>query len=123
MAHAQDDGLEKVGVWGDAKNDVLYHPSKPAVFLPYSFVLPTDESLLVRVTGDPDVVLQSIKQRLGQLNREMVVGNAHTLLWWLETRGWGQERFIATLFSLFAVLALGLAATGLYSLVPFPLTH
>ena len=123
IAQAPDDWLEIVGVVGDAKNDGVDHPIKPAVFLPYSFVLPTDESLLVRVTGDPDVVLRSIKQRLGQLNREMVVGNAHTLLWWLETRGWGQERFIATLFSLFAVLALGLAATGLYSVVSFAVTQ
>src|SRR5260221_1686694 len=123
IAQAPDDWLEIVGVVGDAKNDGVDHPIKPAVFLPYSFVLPTDESLLVRVTADPDVVLRSIKQRLGQLNREMVVGNAHTLLWWLETRGWGQERFIATLFSLFAVLALGLAATGLYSVVSFAVTQ
>ena len=123
LAQTPDDWLEIVGVVGDAKNDGVDHPIKPAVFLPYSFVLPTDESLVVRVTGNPDVVLRSIKQRLGQLNREMVVGNAHTLLWWLETRGWGQERFIATLFSLFAVLALGLAATGLYSVVSFAVTQ
>lgn len=124
LAQAPDDWLEIVGVVGDAKNDGVDRAIKPAVFLPYSFVLPTDESLLVRVTGDPDVVLRSIKQRLGQLNREMVVGsNTHTLLWWLETQGWGRERFIATLFSLFAVLALGLAATGLYSVVSFAVTQ
>jgi ABC-type antimicrobial peptide transport system permease subunit len=57
------------------------------------------------------------------LNPEIVVGSTHTLLWWLETQGWGQERFIATLFSLFAVLALALAATGLYSVVSFAVTQ
>jgi predicted permease len=119
IAQAPEDWLEIIGVVGDAKNDGMDHPIKPAVFLPYSFVLPTDESLLVRVTGDPDTVLRSIKERLRQLNSELVVGRAHTLLWWLETQGWGQERFIATLFSLFAVLALALAATGLYSVVSF----
>src|SRR6266850_2937231 len=119
LAQAPDDWLEIIGVVGDAKNDGLDHPVKPAVFVPYSFVLPTDESLLVRVTGNPDIVLRAIKERLRQLNPEMVVVSDHTLLWWLETRGWGQERFIATLFSLFAVLALALAATGLYSVVSF----
>ena len=123
IAQAPDDWMEIIGVVGDAKNDGMDHPIKPAVFLPYSFVLPTDESLLVRVTGDPDTVLRSIKERLRQLNSELVVGKAHTLLWWLETQGWGQERFIATLFSLFAVLALGLAATGLYSVVSFAVTQ
>jgi len=119
LAQAPDDWLEIIGVVGDAKNDGLDHPVKPAVFVPYSFVLPTDESLLVRVTGNPEIVLRSIKERLRQLNPEMVVVSDHTLLWWLETQGWGQERFIATLFSLFAVLALALAATGLYSVVSF----
>jgi putative ABC transport system permease protein len=123
LAQAPDDWLEIVGVVGDSRNDGLDHPVKPAIFVPYSFVLPTDESLLVRVTGNPDAVLRSIKERLRQLNPEMVVVSEHTLLWWLETQGWGQERFIATLFSLFALLALALAATGLYSVVSFAVTQ
>jgi predicted permease len=123
LAASPDDWLQIIGVVGDARNDGLDHPVKAAVFLPYSYVLPTDESLLVRVTGNPDVVLRSIKERLRQLNPEMVVVSDHTLLWWLETQGWGQERFIATLFSLFAVLALALAATGLYSVVSFAVTQ
>jgi predicted permease len=119
LASAPDEWLQIIGVVGDARNDGLDRPIKPAIFLPYSFVLPTDESLLVRATGNTDTVLRAIKERLRQLNPEMVVGNTHTVMWWLETRGWGQERFIATLFSLFAVLALALAATGLYSVVSF----
>jgi putative ABC transport system permease protein len=52
-----------------------------------------------------------------------VVGRDHTLSWWLDTDGWGRERFIATLFGIFAVLALVLAATGLYSVVSFGVTQ
>ena len=47
----------------------------------------------------------------------------HTLLWWLDTQGWGEDRFIATLFSLFALIALALAATGLYSVVSFAVSQ
>lgn len=123
VAQMPDDWLQIIGVVGDARNDGLERPVKPAVFLPYSFVLPPDESLYIRVTGKPELVAHSIKERLRQINPEMVVGNDHTMTWWLNTRGWGQERFIAALFSLFAVLALTLAATGLYSVVSYAVTQ
>jgi predicted permease len=123
QTQAPDDWLEIVGVVGDVRDDGLDRPTKPAVFLPYSFLLPPDEFLIVRSAGDPEVAIQSVKRRLRELNPDMVVGNDHTLLWALETQGWGQGRFIATLFSLFAVLALALAATGLYSVVSFGVTQ
>src|SRR6267142_1535622 len=58
-----------------------------------------------------------------ELDPELAVSQDHTLAWWLETRGWGQGRFIATLFSVFAFLALALAAAGLYSVVSFSVTQ
>src|SRR6266853_1681697 len=123
LTQAPDDWLEVIGVVGDALNDGLDHPTKPAVFLPYSFVLPPDEPLFVRSAGNPEAALLAVKQRLRQLNPDFVVGQDHTLMWLLETRGWAQGRFIATLFSLFAILALALAATGLYSVVSFAVTQ
>ena len=114
-AQSPDDWLEVIGVVGDAKNDGLEHPVKPAIFLPYSFVLGPGQTYLVRASGDPETTIRSVKERLREINSEFVVDRDHTLSWWLETDGWGKERFIATLFSLFAVLALGLAATGLYA--------
>jgi len=123
LTQAPDDWLEVIGVVGDARNDGLDHPTKPAVFLPYSFVLPPDESLFVRSAGNPEAAIMSVKQRMRDMHPDMVVGNAHTMVWWLNTQGWGQGRFIATLFSLFGVLALALAATGLYSVVSFAVTQ
>lgn len=123
LAQAPDDWLEIIGVVGDARDDGLERPVKPAVFLPYSFVLPPDVALLVRAKGNPEAAIRSVKQRLRELNPELVVNQEHTLAWWLETQGWGQGRFIATLFSLFAILALALAGTGLYSVVSFSVTQ
>lgn len=118
-----DDWLQIIGVVGDARNDGLDRPIKPAIFLPYSFLLPPDEFMMVRSNTDPEAAISSVKERLRQLNSEMVVSQNHTLSWWLYTQGWGQGRFIATLFSIFAVLALALAATGLYSVVSYAVTQ
>jgi predicted permease len=124
LAPSPDDWFQIIGVVGDARNDGLTRPIKPAVFLPHSFVLPTDVSLLVKTTPNPDALLRSFKERLRQLNPELVAGRQnHTLLWWLDTQGWGEDRFIATLFSMFAVFALALAATGLYSVVSFAVSQ
>lgn len=123
FAQKPDDWLEVVGVVGDAKNDSLERPVKPAVFLPYSFVLTPDESLLVRASGSPEAAMRSVKERLREINPEFVVGRDRTLAWWLDTQGWGRERFIASLFGVFAALALILAATGLYSVVSFAVTQ
>jgi predicted permease len=123
LTQSPDDWLQVIGVVGDAKNDGLDHPVKPAIFLPYSFVLVPDERFILRASADPDTAIRSVKERLREINPEFVVGQDHTLAWWLDTDGWGRERFIATLFGLFASLALVLAATGLYSVVSFAVTQ
>jgi predicted permease len=123
LAQAPDDWMEVIGVVGDVRNDGLDHPTKPAMFVPYSFLMPPDESLFVRSAGNPEITLKAVKLRLRAFNADMVVGGDHPLTWSLETRSWGQGRFIATLFSLFAILALLLAATGLYSVVSFSVTQ
>jgi predicted permease len=123
LASSPDDWLEIVGVVGDVRNDGLDRPTRPAVYLPYSFILPPNESLLVRAEGNPEAVLRSLKLRLRETNPDMVVSQDHPLTFFLEARAWGQGRFIATLFSLFAILALALAATGLYGVVSFSVTQ
>jgi ABC-type antimicrobial peptide transport system permease subunit len=49
----------------------------------------------------------------------LVVQDARTLQWELDNWGWGRERLIAAIFALYAVIALVLAAAGLFSVVSF----
>ena len=122
-AEAPDGWLQVIGVVGDAKNAGLDQPVKPAIFLPYSFVLTLDQSLLVRAEEDPVATARSVRQRLHEINPELIVARDRPLAWWLDTEGWGRERFIAVIFGLFAAFALVLAATGLYSVVSFAVTQ
>ena len=125
FAQAPDDWLQVIGIVGDTKNDGLQRPVKPMIFLPYTFVLPPDQVFFVRASGDPETTIRSIRQRLREISSEFIVADSpnYALAWRLDTQGWGQERFIATLFGLFAFLALALAATGLYSVVSFVVTR
>src|SRR5258708_34091472 len=94
-------------------------------YLPNPFDLPADQVYFVHTPGDPATTIRSIRQRLREVSSEFIVGDSpnYTLAWRLDTQGWGQERFIATLFGVFAFLALALAATGLYSVVSFVVTQ
>lgn len=123
VAPNADDWYDIVGVVADARNDGLERPVRPAVFLPYSIVLPPDVSLFVRTAGAPEHASRAIRDRIRQLDPWLVVTQERSLRWWLDTQGWGRERFVARLFAAFAILALALAATGLYSVVSYGVTQ
>jgi predicted permease len=120
-AKALDDWLEVIGVVGDATNDDLDHPQvRPQVFLPSSFGPPAPYGVVyVRANGDTATVMRSVNARLRERNPGLVIERARTIQWELDNWGWGRERLIAAIFALYALVALLLAATGLYSVVSF----
>lgn len=119
-----DDWLQIIGLVGDTPDDGTHRPTIPAIFVPHSFLLFQNNNVFVRTSGSPEAVLRSISEGLADAYPSVVLGgHTHTYNWWLETVSWGQERFIASLFSIFAILALALAATGLYSVVSFAVTQ
>lgn len=123
LAASPEDWFEVVGVARDVLNDGIDRPVRPAVFLPESLVLTPDVSLIVRTSRAPELFSASIKERLRQVVPQAVVTRERTFLWWLETEGWGQQRFVARLFGMFALLALVLSATGLFSVVSYSVTQ
>jgi predicted permease len=115
-----DGWLQIVGVVGDARDDGLRNPIKPAIFVPFTLRMRMFTQVLVRTQVPPLSILHDIRAQLVQVDREQQVMQVRDLEQWItDEQEYSQQRFIATLFAIFAILALTLAAVGLYSVVSY----
>jgi len=107
-----------VGVIGNTRGDNLRDSAKPAVFVPYTKLAPRARTLAFRAQQDPRQLLNALREQVRQLDSEQPLFNPLTfeevLGRWTE-----QPRFMMALFSLFAVLGLGLALAGVYSMLSY----
>jgi putative ABC transport system permease protein len=112
--------LQIIGVVSDVRDDGLRNPIKPAVYVPYTLSMRMFTQILVRTSVPPLSILHDIRSRLVQLDREQQVMQVRDLEAWITgLPEYSQQRFVATLFGIFSVLALVLAAVGLYSVVSY----
>jgi predicted permease len=110
-----------VGVVADKRNDGLRNSILPEAFVPYTLGLRMWTQILVRANGSPLVLLHAIGKQVNSINAEQQIsGDVQDLDHWIQSQPeWASEHLVAWLFGSFAVLALALAATGLYSVVSF----
>jgi predicted permease len=118
-AVAGSDGwLQIIGVVADARNDGLRNAVRPSVYVPYTLRLRMFTQILVRTHVPPLSVLRDMRAEIVQIDREQQVTRARDLNAWITGLSeYSQQRLVAGLFAIFSVLALLLAAAGLYSVV------
>jgi predicted permease len=116
-----DSWFQVVGIVSDARNDGLRNPTKPSIYVPYSIRMPVWTQILVRTKVPPLTVLRAVREQIHAVDADQQsVRDVRDLDGWITTQPeWEQGHLVATLFAGFAILALALAATGLYSVISY----
>lgn len=109
-----------VGVARNAKYRMLTYPSEPVIFLPLfqSFHPTQDTTIHLRAAGDPRTLAASVEQSLHQLNPDLPLFNVNPLSVTMQL-GSLLGRVAATFAGSFGLLALLLAAVGIYGVVAY----
>ncbi len=108
-----------VGVVGDIKHQDLRTDIGPAVYRPYlQSKHPTGVQIYVHTTQPPETVEGVIRQAVHQLDPTLVVGGLRTMEEQI-TRSSSDERTLAFLAIGFSLLAMILAAVGLYGVLAY----
>ena len=117
------DWLQIVGVVADARDDGMRSPVKPAIYVPYSLHTWMWTQILVKTRVPPLSAVQDMRAQIAQVDPDQQVTKSRDLLTWIKDEPeYAQQRLVATLFSIFSILALALATVGLYSVVSYGVT-
>ena len=120
-APGADGWMQVIGVVGDARNDGLDKPIQPAIYMPFSVQMDMGTQFLIRSRSNPLALLRSVRQQLAVVNpSQQAYGQVDDLETWIKYEPeWSRGRLISVLFGAFSVLALILAAVGLYSVASY----
>jgi len=116
------DEFTVIGIVSDARRRSLDTPPRAAVYLPYTqFVLPY-MGAVVRTDRGAGAVASAVKTAVAQIDPDLPIGDVKTMEQIIE-ESTGEPRFRSFLIASFAVLALMLAAVGVYGLISFTVTQ
>jgi predicted permease len=119
-AAGSDSWMQIIAIVADSRNDGLRNAVKPAVYVPFTVNMWMFTQILVRTRVAPLALLHDVRTQIVQVDPEQQVMQVRDLNAWITRLDeYGQQRLVAMLFGIFSVLALALAAVGLYSVVSY----
>ncbi len=113
--------MQIIGVVADARNDGLRKPIKPAVYVPFTVQMNVWTQILVRTRTAPLSILNAVRAQVKAVDPDQqVFGQTRDLEQWIQGENeYAYGRLVAALFSGFSLVALALAAAGLFSVVSY----
>jgi len=105
-----------VGVIGDIRHSSLDAPPAPEVYVNYLSNPPSNPFIVVRTTGDPLAIVPAVRQQLAAIDKD-ISSNDVRLMSAVLSNSVAERRFILLLAASFGVLALVMAAVGVYGVM------
>lgn len=115
---ADDPWIEVVGVVGGVRHFALEEPASLQLYVPYEQSASRRLSFMVHGSGDPAALMNSLRQVIASVDRDQAPYDVMTLEAVVDEAVW-QWRFFSSLFAIFGLLAVLLAATGLYGVISY----
>jgi predicted permease len=107
-----------VGVVGNVKQDTLETDSRMAIYMPQTQLTPRAINIVVRSAGDAAAPATDLRSELRAIDPDLPVYDVRTMHERIDA-SLARRKFSMLLLSIFAVVASGLAALGVYSVVAF----
>jgi predicted permease len=111
--------IQIVGVAKDSTYGSIGTPPPPVFYLAYLQQGSSNATLQVRTEGDPSIILPAIRSEMATLDAEIAPVSVLKMTDLISSRGLFLPRIVTMLGGAFGVLAMSLAAIGLYGVVSF----
>jgi putative ABC transport system permease protein len=112
------DWITVVGICGDVIHDWFIRRNVPTMYRPIAQAPSDFFGVLVRTEGDPAAAAGAVRQALLKVDPDQPVFDLMTMRQQLHERTIGLQ-YLAAIMATFAVLALVLAAVGLYAVIAY----
>jgi len=111
-------GAEVVGVVGDVRYGPMDRPPRPDAYLPYKQAPPRTMILFGRTAGDPVSLVEAVRLQVSTLDHGLPIYDFKTMRQRVNDAT-VRVRFNVILLTAFAVIAIVLAAVGIYGVMSF----